>query len=239
MKKTKAFITMAILMVSVGAYGCSPYANRNHINPITGRNNNTNSFSRNTGNAGNDGYYLNNTINNRNNHINPITGRAYNDTNSFSGDNNGYLNNRNNHINPITGRANNNTNSFSGNNGSGYFSNNTINRRTTTNNGVINNNDGNRALNNRRNSITTTDGDHTFTSNIINRHSLNSNRVASIRKGMTYDEVLSSTGIAPYFRNQNDAALANNRRNGIAYYFVNGRSLKISFINGIVDRVYY
>lgn len=161
MKKAKAIITVTAIVLSIGAYGCSPSASRDDVN------------------------------------INPITGKMYN-----------------------------NTNSFSIYNTTDYYS-----------NGTVNISNGKRVLDNTVD--VNIDGTDTFTSNIINKYTLSSNKVAKIRKGMSYDEVLEVTEVAPYFKNQSDAALANNKKNGITYYFVNGRALKIYFVNGIVERVYY
>ncbi|MCL2322581.1 MAG: hypothetical protein FWC47_10835, partial [Oscillospiraceae bacterium] len=70
-------------------------------------------------------------------------------------------------------------------------------------------------------------------------YSLTTANINSIRRGMTYDEVVAATGMEPLFTNAGEGSLVNNRQNGTAYYFVNGRAFKVSFLNGIVDRASY
>ncbi len=175
MKKSKVYLSLAVVALSVGVYGCAPYATRNsgYVNPGTGEIYNENSFSR------------------------------YNDSN--------------------------------------YYSNNVING--TTRDGMVYNATDNMVLNNTAINRTTSNmiinGTNVFTNDIVGKYSLTNSNVANIKRGMSYDQVVAALGVEPYFTNSGDAAAANNRKNKIGYYFVNGRTLKVSFINGKVDKVSY
>lgn len=209
MRKSKLYLSIAVLALSMGAYGCAdPYATRNggYVNPATGEiYNNTNSFSR----YNDSNYYSSNSLNrtpgSRSINITPGN-RSLNRTTG------------NRSINMTTG-------------------NHSIN--TTTGNRSINTTTSNRSINMTSNARSIPGGANTFTGDIISRYSVTTANVNNIRRGMTYDQVIAVTGMAPYFTNAAEGSVVNNRKNGTAYYFVNGRTFTVSFVNGKVDKASY
>ncbi len=81
------------------------------------------------------------------------------------------------------------------------------------------------------------DGDYTFTSDIVNRYSLNDINV--VKKGMTYDELVTSAGFDPYFYDTGEGIVVNHKIDGTGYYFNNGKVMKVVFRNGKVEKIIY
>ena len=230
MGKSKLYLSIAVLALSMGAYGCSyPYATRNgeYVNPGTGEiYNNTNSFSM----YNDSNYYSNNSLNRT------TSNRSLNRTTGITG---------NRSLNRTTGttgnRSLNMTTGITGNRSLNMTTGTTGNRsmNMTTGNRSINTTTGNRSINMTTGNRSVPGGANAFTGDIVSRYSITTANVNNIRRGMTYDQVVAATGMAPYFTNAAEGSVVNNRKNGTAYYFVNGRTFKVSFINGKVDKASY